>query len=93
MGAGDGRVHARPNAQAEALCGDSPDGGRWTREEREVTCLPCLDEVIRRKAALVHYGRQFTVCGASGSKVTNWDEVTCRSCLRARSSAWIDPSR
>jgi hypothetical protein len=28
---------------------------------------PCLAEVIRRRAALVHYGRQFTVFGASGS--------------------------
>jgi hypothetical protein len=86
-------VHARPNAHSEALCGDPPDSGRWTRKKREVTCLPCLDEVIRRNAALVHYGRQFTVCGASGTKVSRWDEVTCPSCLSARSSAWMGPSR
>jgi hypothetical protein len=44
-------VHARPSADAAALCGLPPDGKPWRTKRREVTCVMCLDEVNRRQHA------------------------------------------
>jgi hypothetical protein len=65
---GDGRVHAREHAEAKFLCGARRDG-KWTRKQRELTYLLCIDEVIRRRAAFVHYAqpREFTLCGTGGT--------------------------
>jgi len=40
--------------------------------------------VIRRKANVVHYGqpREFSLCGASGKKVSMWGAVTCPTCKK-----------
>jgi hypothetical protein len=40
-------VHARPSADAKALCGMAPDGKRWTRKRSEVSCTLCREAVER----------------------------------------------
>jgi len=92
---GDGRVHARAHAMANALCGARPDGGNGTRKEREITCLLCIDEVTRRRAKLVHFRRprESILCGRGSNGSSLWAAVTCPRCLQMKATAWIPPSR
>jgi hypothetical protein len=43
-------IHARRNANVEALCGALP-GSPWTKTRAYVTCASCRAEVERRVAA------------------------------------------
>jgi hypothetical protein len=88
-------VHARENAEAKALCGKRPDDGRWSRRQADLTCMACIDEVLRRRTALVHFARprELTLCGRGVNRSSMWPAVTCPKCLRLRETAWIPPSR
>lgn len=92
---GDGRVHARENAEAKALCGRRPDDGKWSRRMSEITCGECQNEIIHRKANLIHFAqpREFTLCGKGGRRVGLWGSVTCPTCKRMKAGAWVPPDR